>query len=347
MVGLEEGHHVLDRGVDLDIVGRADDVAASFLGRIQGVLRHGLDILGFAQRKDVLDVHSALEGDVFAEFLFQFLDIHIGGLGLEGLQDVEAALDEVRDELLDVSAGVVHDRDLVLVGDIDVGLEGLFEVLSPHVEAEQWAGLGADVVAHHEDVDFTLDRLEDAVIVFDEVVDDVIADVLNDLGVHHHVDEDLLDAPQVHHRLELGRAVQPVAHVDDAVFGMIDHAIGLDLRIIPPVGTGPVVVFFDFFQRFHFFEGRLGNLGVASLVGCPLSVDHGLAFDPPEVLDRSVGMLFERLTHIARPVVVAEVDPQEVEQFLIVVATEVLHRLLLDLRDHPVVDRDPVGFLMS
>ena len=118
----------------------------------------------------MLDIHSALEGDILAEFLFQFLDIHIGGLRLEGLEDVEAAFDKVRDELFDVAAGVVHDGDLVLMGNVDIGFEGLFEVLSPHLQTEQRSALAADIIAHHEDVNFALDRLEDTVVVCDEVV---------------------------------------------------------------------------------------------------------------------------------------------------------------------------------
>ena len=249
MVGLEEGDDIFNRGIDLDVVCGADDVSAPFLGRIQGVFRHRLYIFGLPKGKNMLNVHPTLERDVLAEFLFQFFDIHIGGLRLEGLEDVEAAFDEVRDELFDVAAGVVHDRDAILVGDIDIGFEGLLEVFSPHVQAEQRAGLGADVIAHHEDVNFALNGLEHAVIVFDEVADNFITNRLDDLRVHDHIDEDLLDSPQVHHGFELGSPVQAVAHVNDAVLGMIDHAVGLDFGIVPPIRAGPVIVFCNLFKR--------------------------------------------------------------------------------------------------
>ena len=139
---------------------------------------------------------------------------------------------------------------------------------------------------------------------------------------------------------------EPVADVDDAVLRVVHAAVGLDLRIVPPARAGPVVVLLDFLQGLHLLHGGLGHLGVGALVGRALAVGDGLALDPPEVLDRAVGVFLEGLADVARPVVVAEIDPEEFEQLLVAVATEVLHRLLLDLGDHPVVDRDPVGFLV-
>ena len=53
-----------------------------------------------------------------------YIDVH--HLGLEGIEDVQAALDEVRDELPHVPAGVVHDRQaetLGLFGDTPQGRE--------------------------------------------------------------------------------------------------------------------------------------------------------------------------------------------------------------------------------
>jgi len=75
---------------------------------------------------------------------------------------------------------------------------------------------GLEIVAHHKDVESPLGRLEDAAIVFDKVGDDPFEHGVHDGGIHHHVIHDLLDAAQVHHRLELRSAIQTVSRIDDA-----------------------------------------------------------------------------------------------------------------------------------
>jgi len=71
--------------------------------------------------------------------------------------------------------------------------------------------------------------LENLWVVVYEIVDNMIADALDDFWVRGEVNKGLLNAPHVHHRLQLSRSVQPVALVEDEILRVPFGAVLLHL----------------------------------------------------------------------------------------------------------------------
>ncbi len=231
------------------------------------------------------------------------------------------------------------------MGNIAVFPEPVGKIPLPHLRADERALLAAHIVAHHEHVHFLSACLEDFRVVVYEIVDDVVANALNDFGVRGEVNEGLLNASHIHHRFELSRSVQPVALVEYEILRVPFGAILLHLGIIPPVGCGPTGIGIDFLHGLHMFQRRPGHFLECPLVRSSLPIGNDLSPYPPKVLHRPVVIFLEFLTHVAGPVVIPDIHTQELQQFFLVLTSPVLHAPLLDLRNHPVVDGNTIRFL--
>ena len=114
---------------------------------------------------------------------FSFGACHVARLGLDRVQDVQAALDQVGNDRLDRAAGMVGDLAAVALAQIDERLETGPQKPPPHLGRHEQARLRAEIVARHEDVEPAAGRFEGPPGVFQVEVGDAPEDVLGDLGL--------------------------------------------------------------------------------------------------------------------------------------------------------------------
>ncbi len=112
------------------------------------------DLLRRAERQDLLDAHPAEEREPVAE-----LPLHLAGvhhLGLEGVEDVQAHLDQLGKQLLHLAAGVDHHAlPARLTAPVELGDPRLDEP-PPQPGPEQQPLLLPPVVAEQDPVDVVL-----------------------------------------------------------------------------------------------------------------------------------------------------------------------------------------------
>ncbi len=128
-----------------------------------------------ALRQDALGVAAAApEGQVAAELALEPDRVHAAGARLHGIDDLDPGLDEVGQDVDDRAAGMKEDVHAAtadaLVDDLLPGLEDLA------VEAgrDHRGLLGAEVVAHLDDLDVSVDGVEEEVEVGEVHLDELV-----------------------------------------------------------------------------------------------------------------------------------------------------------------------------
>ena len=144
------GHDVVDLGED-ESAARGEgpdpvaDVGGDFLGRPQGQ-----DALGVAA--------AAPERDVLAEFPLEPGRVHPLRARLDGVDDVDADLDQVGEDVGDRPAGMEKDFQAgVFLDEIEQDLLAGFEDFPVHPGGNLQAVLRPQVVAHLDDFDKAVD----------------------------------------------------------------------------------------------------------------------------------------------------------------------------------------------
>ena len=155
--GLRAVHreNVFRRRVQLDVVGRREDVPALLAEDLRNPMRLGGHDLRRFLRQEVLDVDASVEGDVLSEILLQSGRLHALCRGLQGVEDVHAAGDEIRNDLPDRPAGMEHQLDPFPVHDIRQALQRLEDVAVHRVPPHEEPLLGAQVREGPEHVDLS------------------------------------------------------------------------------------------------------------------------------------------------------------------------------------------------
>ena len=243
---LEEGENVLGRHVVGDGVGGRDDIAAALPEDAHEAARFALDFLRRREGKEALGADAAVEGDVGAVAALHELDVvH---LGLEGVVDSEAQVDEVVEDLVDIAAGMLGDRH-ALGRDVGVhaferGLDEAPPVPGPHDQA----ALLAPIVAEENAVDRILGHeVDDGEI----VIGDSPEQLVHEVGIDEKIDEKFGHAPQGPGPFEQGKTnyvhrVLAIAPRDEALaFGADRDGIGHGKPVGAEVGLLERVVFDD------------------------------------------------------------------------------------------------------
>ena len=179
MIRFQESKEVLGWHITLNVMRSADDESAPWLADVHALTHMLSDLLGGAEWKNTLDIYSAVKGDVLSILLLEARKVHLRGPGLKGLKDVQASINEFGDQRSDTPASVMHCFDTVAMSQLDIGPESSLKVPLPRLDADHGAGLHPKIIAHHEDVNRTLRRPEDALIVFEMVGDNVVDDAVD------------------------------------------------------------------------------------------------------------------------------------------------------------------------
>ena len=202
-----------------------------------------------------LGADAALEADLVAEVALQAVNLHADNL-LDGLDDVHAALDQVRDDVADRAAGVLEVEGVVLVRQIHEPLGVLGKELVEHLGAEQAAALGAVVVAHAQDVDAVAGGLEHALVNLEADVAVLVEHGLDQLRLLHHVLVELLRG--IHHGEHLVGA-RP-ADADRAALVLVAEV--LHGAVIEPVRIRPLVEGLELLPGLDLLIGEVDHVPV-------------------------------------------------------------------------------------
>ena len=106
--GLDECHHVLKRDVARHIVRRPDDEAAistDLVHQATGLISY---LLRRAERQHALHAHATIKTQPVTKAALDLVWIHY--VRLEGIEDIQPQLDQLREELLHLPATVDHYR---------------------------------------------------------------------------------------------------------------------------------------------------------------------------------------------------------------------------------------------
>jgi hypothetical protein len=208
------------------MVGRPQDQAAVAADRAQPGPDLLADIVGRAEGQGVLLVERAPEAQPVPEPDLQFGGIHAGRL--DRVEDVEADLDQVRDD--------VPDHPVRVVGNLDGGVDRLdpsdqlghprFEVATPEGGGDQHARLHSDIVAGPDHVNaHGGEALRSPEVVPERDLQDRVRDVRLREQVHHQ----LLEAAQ----RPGGLPDRGDRHTDDVVLAaeLPDHPCGICVEL--------------------------------------------------------------------------------------------------------------------
>ncbi|MBQ36600.1 MAG: hypothetical protein CME04_09430 [Gemmatimonadaceae bacterium] len=164
---------------------------------------------------------------------------------------------------------------------------------------------------------------------------------MDDFGAVDHVDEDLLHAPHIHGRFELGQSVQPVPHEhDDAAIVADRVALRLDVRVVEPVGTRPVVVGLDGVDACGPGQRRASHLAVVFGAATRLDVNR-LSANTPDILIVAIGKGRQRGADEGGTGDIAQIDVVAVEKLLLG-QTKFGGQLAFETRRRPQVAGDAV-----
>jgi hypothetical protein len=123
LISIKQGNNIFDRRIGLDVMCRAETVAAISGQLFNTVFDLVSDIFDASIGHGLLNRYSAVEADFVAELLFYFPIVHPGTVRLKRIQDVQTALDKVRQQWCYTPAGMVRHFAAKLMADIDKALE--------------------------------------------------------------------------------------------------------------------------------------------------------------------------------------------------------------------------------
>ena len=152
-IGLEQGDDVLDWSVGLNVVCGTEDIAAITCQLRCTVLHLVSDIFTAPIGQCLLNRYSAMETDLVAVLFFYFLVVHPGTIRLKRIQDIQAGLYKIRQQLCDTPTGMMGYFAAKLMADIDKPIEALFQQISPRFDGQKGVILCAEVIAGKEDID--------------------------------------------------------------------------------------------------------------------------------------------------------------------------------------------------
>jgi hypothetical protein len=197
--GVKEGHDVFGGYAGLDVVDIVEDESAIGFEGDDTVSDCVADFMRRGEGQDVLGVDAAPpEDDFIAEAAFEFGRVHAAGGDLDGVEDIDAVVDQLGDVFDAAAAGVVPD----LGGGelLDVPDEGLLSWLDDgavEIGAKQRAILTGQVVADHDDIDAAADLGHKTGVIVGPEFQHSIQHGLAKGGIFDHVHEPLFQAAKV------------------------------------------------------------------------------------------------------------------------------------------------------
>ena len=260
----------------------------------------GFDLGGRGALQPALNIDRPVQGDFAAEIGLQLVGIHAGGLGLDGLQGVHAAVDESRKQSPAGPAAVVRHLGAVRVNQVEQFLLLGGEESIEAGRRDQRPALAAEIVAAMHQVDSPLGGVQDALDVSQIEAVPSLHNVEIDGVFHGDVQQHLLDAAAKRHAVDEVLDVRSAR--GDGQIGML-RAQRRQGGVIEPVRIGPRPLF-RLFHRGPRRVGQLDRLGVLAVL-----VGHGPPADAPEVRRRAVVEAWQRRAKVRRADV-ADVSPQ-------------------------------------
>ena len=199
-VRIKEGFNIVNGCVGLDVVGGTEDKAATGRKFGHAVLYLAAHIISTAVRHGLLDRDTAMKTDAVAELLFDFLIVHTGNIWLEGIEDIETAVNKILHKLMNAAAGVVGDLTAELVANIDKTLESITQQITPHIDGHKGIFLCAKIVAGKKDIDIAPGGFERTAYILGIEVGNTAEYRFGDFRVYHNINTNLLYAADVHSR---------------------------------------------------------------------------------------------------------------------------------------------------
>jgi len=243
--GFDKGEDVFEGDVTFDVVGGGEDVATG--------LAEGEEMAGFVanflrsgEGEGALGGEAAEEDEAGAVAGEEFVDVH--DFGLEGVEAVDAAVDEVIEEFVDVAAGVEGDEFSACVGDVAHAFEGGGEEFVPEFFAHEESVLLTPVVAEADGVDVVV---AGAVELSDVPIGNGVEELVGEVGGFDEVGEEVFHAAE-----GPGAFEESEADLEDAeAVGIAGGQRGDVFEITGVEGVGKLIVFEGGFRELEVFDG--------------------------------------------------------------------------------------------
>ena len=153
-------------------------------------------VLRRAEGHYLLVVDAAVEADLAAERILQFGRLHAGTAALDGVQHVDAHLNEVRYEGPDGAVVVVEHDKVERFREFDRPLHVGPVELAKHLRADHEALLRSEIVGDLRHQGQAAGRFETAGVVLVERIGDLLQQVVRELRPQQHVHQGLLEASE-------------------------------------------------------------------------------------------------------------------------------------------------------
>ena len=338
------------------MVRRGEDVAAAGTKRIQAFPGFADGFVAGAG-EGALHVEATVQDDVTAEFPLQVVGIHPLGLGLERIENIDAHVDEIGNELAHRAAGMHPDLGIgggfANAGE-EAGVRSL-EELAVDLRIDQQAVLHAVIARELDPADIGGDRRQCNLMHLDQDIGDLVDQRVGEFRLGIKIDEEILEPAQI--RPDVEHQAGDQRRGGDKVFGVFMPVPGLGddaghasriARIRPNVLVdGGQIGGGERDLGDHRFAGQLGEadapfIELDTLRIHPRGKILGLAkLDVADVGADQVGHPVVDI--VAGP---AGADKRtEIGPFLVADHVEI-ERIAEPAGRTPDVDRDPVGLLM-
>ena len=179
--GVVEGEDVGRGHVGLQDVARTDHVAVG-TERFDHLSHFSGHFFGRAAWQEVLGVDGTMEGDSGSETLLEQCRVHVLGSDLEGIEHIDAKVDESVDQRHDRAAGVEHDLHSVAVSHADDAIEARRNELIEHGRTHEQAILHTEIVGNAENIDLARGGCEHAIEEGDVEIGMAVDKVVGDVG---------------------------------------------------------------------------------------------------------------------------------------------------------------------
>lgn len=232
------GNDVFDGGERLQVVAWCQYVAGMVAGqRVNAVAYFGTNFVRRAERKNLLVLDAAMETDPFAEIILQCRQFHAGTTPLHWIQDLNANLDEIRQECAHPAVVMVEHFYAKLPAQLDEALVVRLVEFPVKFEAEHRSVLVSEIVGDLGNVNQPRRGLECAAMAFVLEIASAAQQVVRQLRFGERIHQGLLHASQdimdVHWR-------HVAAH--DGLRGVMSLGNRLEARVIKPIGARPFVL---------------------------------------------------------------------------------------------------------
>lgn len=123
-----------------------------------------LDFVGRATGQDFLCIDASMENQSVAKISFETIRFHTGCRRLHRIQQINAQVDQVGNQLSNTAAGTAQDLDPTAVSQIDQLPIIVCKEFKDHVSAKEQATLRTKIVTEISDVDPSAKLLEGSLI---------------------------------------------------------------------------------------------------------------------------------------------------------------------------------------